>query len=125
MTGEVETLTLAAARKQAGLTPVLVCHAPLTLQRIGLEALATLDLLELFAFVHPAVFCVPTPQGAGRRAGPACSRHDTEGAALLLWQARTRLLDELAEIDDRETTSASPPLPRKWDAVAGAGLGRF
>lgn len=102
-TGEVETLPLAVARKQAGLTPVLVCHAPLTLQRIGLETLATLDLLELFAFVHPAVFCVPTLRGvADALALPAPL--DTESAALLLWQARTRLLDELAEIDDRETT---------------------
>ncbi len=44
-------------------TPVLMLNAPLVASRLGYPDLSGLDLLELFAFVHPAQFCVPTPRG--------------------------------------------------------------
>ena len=44
-------------------TPVLLMNAPLVANRLGYPDLSGLDLLELFAFVHPARFCVPTPRG--------------------------------------------------------------
>ena len=44
-------------------TPHLVLNAPLVATRLGYPDLSGLDLLELFAFVHPARFCVPTPKG--------------------------------------------------------------
>ncbi|ABC62678.1 ATP-dependent DNA helicase [Erythrobacter litoralis] len=44
-------------------TPVLMLNAPLVATRLGYPDLSGLDLLELFAFVHPAKFCVPTPKG--------------------------------------------------------------
>ena len=44
-------------------TPVLLLNAPLVANRLGYPDLSGLDLLELFAFVHPARFCVPTPRG--------------------------------------------------------------
>ncbi|MEE4199515.1 ATP-dependent DNA helicase [Erythrobacter sp.] len=44
-------------------TPVLMLNAPLVANRLGYPDLSGLDLLELFAFVHPARFCVPTPRG--------------------------------------------------------------
>lgn len=44
-------------------TPVLLLNAPLVATRLGYPDLSGLDLLELFAFVHPAQFCVPTPKG--------------------------------------------------------------
>ncbi len=44
-------------------TPILVLNAPLVANRLGYPDLSGLDLLELFAFVHPARFCVPTPRG--------------------------------------------------------------
>jgi ATP-dependent DNA helicase DinG len=42
---------------------VIVCHAPYTKNRLGFEEFFTFDVLELFAFTHPARFCVPTPVG--------------------------------------------------------------
>ncbi len=42
---------------------VLLCHAPYTKSRLGYEEFHSFDILELFAFVHPAKFCVPTPIG--------------------------------------------------------------
>ena len=38
-------------------------HAPATAARLGLDSLAARDLLELYAFVRPASFCLPTPRG--------------------------------------------------------------
>ncbi|MEM9085181.1 MAG: ATP-dependent DNA helicase [Pseudomonadota bacterium] len=44
-------------------TPILLLNAPLVANRLGYPDLSGLDLLELFAFIHPARFCVPTPRG--------------------------------------------------------------
>ena len=44
-------------------TPHLILNAPLTGQRLGYPEVSGLDLLELFAFVHPARFVVPTVAG--------------------------------------------------------------
>ena len=62
--GEVEELDRreAARRVQAGAQPLL-CHAPAAARRLGIDPFPALDLLELFAFVRPATFCVPTPRG--------------------------------------------------------------
>ena len=44
-------------------TPLIVLGAPLVASRLGYPDLAGLDLLELYAFVFPARFVVPTPRG--------------------------------------------------------------
>ncbi|MEO0464711.1 MAG: ATP-dependent DNA helicase [Pseudomonadota bacterium] len=44
-------------------TPILLLNAPLVANRLGYPDLSGLDLLELFGFIHPARFCVPTPRG--------------------------------------------------------------
>ncbi|MBA4090366.1 MAG: helicase [Sphingobium sp.] len=74
-------------------TPVLLLNAPLTGQRLGYPELNGLDLLELWAFLHPARFLVPTPKGLAAALGlPApASESDIpallqQGAALLLGQ---------------------------------------
>ena len=57
-------------------------NAPLVAQRLGYPELSGLDLLELFAFVHPAQFMVPTPMGLARALGlplPTRSRFPREG----------------------------------------------
>src|SRR5262245_39347950 len=61
--GEIQRLAAPeAALRAAGSFP-LVVHAPATAARLGLDSLAARDLLELFAFVRPATFCLPTPRG--------------------------------------------------------------
>src|SRR3546814_10703801 len=44
-------------------TPVLLVNAPLVASRLGYPDLSGLDLLELYAVVHSARFCVPTTTG--------------------------------------------------------------
>ena len=72
-------------------TPHLLLNAPLAATRLGYPDLSGLDLLELFAFVHPARFCVPTPKGLAHALGlnepesdaAVCELLQTAGAKLL------------------------------------------
>lgn len=50
-------------------TPLLILNAPLVANRLGYPDLSGLDLLELFAFVHPARFAVPTARGLAHALG--------------------------------------------------------
>ena len=61
--GETRTIAKGEAVMAAADTPLLLLNAPLVATRLGYPDLSGLDLLELFAFVHPARFCVPTPRG--------------------------------------------------------------
>lgn len=67
--GELKTLTHAQARMIVHQKPVMVCHAPFTRARLGSDDFFAFDVLELFAFVHPAEFCVPTPHGLAKILG--------------------------------------------------------
>lgn len=76
-------------------TPTLLLNAPLTGQRLGYPELNGLDLLELWAFIHPARFLVPTPKGLAEALG--LPRPTSEGDIPELLQAATKaLLDTLA-----------------------------
>ncbi|MCC6480152.1 ATP-dependent DNA helicase [Sphingorhabdus sp.] len=61
--GETRRVGKAEAVARAAETPMILLNAPLVAQRLGYAELSGLDLLELFAFVHPARFAVPTPKG--------------------------------------------------------------
>lgn len=62
--GEAETISLSdAARRIGGGAVPLLCHGPALARRIGLRHFPALDVLELFAFVRPARFAVPTVRG--------------------------------------------------------------
>ena len=81
-------------------TPVILMNAPLVGQRLGYAELSGLDVLELFAFLRPARFLVPTPKGLAEAAGLLVPEDDAAVAPMLL-AATARLLaisaDEWAE----------------------------
>ncbi len=54
---------------RAAETPHIILNAPLVGSRLGYPELWGLDLLELFAFIHPASFVVPTAAGLRRALG--------------------------------------------------------
>ena len=60
------TVSRGEAIARAAETPVILLNAPMIGQRLGYPELSGLDLLELFAFVHPARFVVPTGAGLAR-----------------------------------------------------------
>ena len=93
--GESERLGNNDLSERIGEHPPLVCHRPATAQRLGVEPFACYDVLELLAFTHPGVPCVPTPRGLAAFWGlsePATP----EDAALVILDTATRLLRELA-----------------------------
>ena len=72
-------------------TPLLLLNAPLIASRLGYPDLSGLDLLELYAFIHPARFVVPTPKGLAQALGLAEPGAD-DAVPLLLQQAAEALL---------------------------------
>src|SRR4029077_9469392 len=93
--GEVETLGLAQAVKRARPEPPFLCHGRAMARRLGVTPFPSLDLLELFAFVRPARFCLPTPRGLATALGLPRPAHLAD-AALTLVDAARALLAELA-----------------------------
>ena len=94
--GEFHALTAADAARTARESSPLLCHAPAVAARLGIEAFPCLDLLELFAFVRPARFCLPTPRGLAEALGLAPPADAEDEAEALIRAVRT-LLAELAE----------------------------
>lgn len=93
--GEIETLSHRAThdRLRAGVMP-LVCHRRLTASAVRAGAFQAYDILELFAFVRPAVFCLPTPGGVAQALDLALPEGPEQTAAML-FTAADMLLDDL------------------------------
>src|ERR1700732_263733 len=99
--GEIEALSPAEARARldtgrGGETP-MVCHARAVARRLDIAGFAALDLLELFAFVRPAQFCVPTPRGLAAALGLAPPGTMAEACVALATAARALLQQLQAE----------------------------
>ncbi len=101
--GEVEELSHedAAVRATRGPAPML-CHAGAVARRLRTGRFLALDLLELFAFVRPARFCLPTSRGVASALGLGLPETDVEEALSLVRSAYT-LLAELG----REAATAT------------------
>src|SRR3954464_7566844 len=81
--GEAREASRGEAIARAAETPHIILNAPLVGQRLGYPELSGLDLLELFAFVHPAQFAVPTAAGLSRGLGLAPPANDADAAGAL------------------------------------------
>jgi ATP-dependent DNA helicase DinG len=126
--GETRGLGRGEAIARAAETPLVMLNAPLLGQRLGYPDLSGLDLLELFAFVHPARFAVPTPRGLAQALGLDAPATDSAAAAFLL-RAAERLLGTLADDwPEREGAwAAAQALSRlrwPWSAAVAQRLGR-
>src|SRR5215212_3207835 len=116
--------------------PHLICHAPYTIERLALVANAQretcraasqvrhFDVAELFLFVRPAQFAVPTPKGIARALGV---RESDEGKVLQL--SAEVLLKDLRRPDyphRREVLQLAGFLARSnwpWARAVTAALG--
>jgi len=67
--GDTRAVGKGQAIMAAADTPLLLLNAPLVASRLGYPDLSGLDVLELFAFIHPARFVVPTPKGLSHALG--------------------------------------------------------
>src|SRR6266550_1399152 len=95
--GTIERLAAAEVTGRAAGSLPLVCHAPAVAARLGLEDLRARDLLQLFAFVRPARFCLPTPRGLCQALDLGVPTMPEEEVACLPEAARA-LLDELEDM---------------------------
>src|SRR5437868_8503692 len=127
--GEPREASRGEAIARAAETPHIILNAPLIGQRLGYPELSGLDLLELFAFIHPARFAVPTPAGLSRALGLEPPASETDAAAVLRKIAE-RLLGVLDDPDwcEREgawTSNATlHRLGWSWASLIGARLER-
>jgi ATP-dependent DNA helicase DinG len=103
--GDVREATRGEAIARAAETPHIILNAPLVGQRLGYAELSGLDLLELFAFIHPARFAVPTPAGFARAAGIAPPENEAQ-AACVFQQVAASLLERLGDPDWPEREGA-------------------
>jgi ATP-dependent DNA helicase DinG len=99
---ETRAISRSEAIRIAADTPVLLLNAPLIGQRLGYAELSGLDLLELFAFLHPARFMVPTPKGLARVTGLPVPGSDAEVAAFLRGAAEALLAIPQGDWAERE-----------------------
>ena len=109
--GEIEALSPADARGRVERETPMLCHGPATARRLDAPGFPALDLLELFAFVHPARFCVPTPRGLTEALGLPAPRNPPEACVTLATVARA-LLKKLAEEDDPELRAIAEVMDR-------------
>src|SRR5262245_43726827 len=94
--GEVERIAPEEAARRVQSHPPILVHLPATARRLGREPFPAYDLLQLYAFIHPARFCLPTPRGVIEAVGltpPAA----LEDEALALIETARRLLARLAD----------------------------
>ncbi|MEO8547017.1 MAG: ATP-dependent DNA helicase [Sphingomicrobium sp.] len=103
--GELKEAQRGEAIARAAETPHILLNAPLIGQRLGYPDLSGLDLLELFAFIHPARFAVPTVAGLSRALGLEPPSSEAEAAASLPAMAH-RLLATLSDSNWREREGA-------------------
>jgi len=110
--GEVEDLSHkeAASRINDGARP-LVCHGPATAGWLRVEPFPALDLLELFAFVFPARFCLPTPKGLAEALDLAIPG-SLEAEAECLMAAADALLDRAGQNANKDISAIAALIER-------------
>ncbi len=127
--GRTARLPIAAARRrlEAGEAPAL-CYRPAIARRLDLRSIPSFDALELFAFLRPTQFCIPTVRGlagALQRTAPV----SLEEQAAALAESIGFMLAELAD-PDRDYDPQLRPVARamaaggwNWTPLVLAALG--
>ncbi|HEX7822615.1 MAG TPA: ATP-dependent DNA helicase, partial [Sphingobium sp.] len=103
--GDARAIDRQEAKARALASPLLLVNTPLVGGRLGYSELSGLDLLELFAFVYPARFVVPSPAGLAEATGLPPPATDSDAAALLP-QIAERLLAAMQAPDWPERQGA-------------------
>ncbi|MCG8692055.1 MAG: ATP-dependent DNA helicase [Minwuiales bacterium] len=126
--GELLEVGPAEAARLARDAAPMVCHAPATAARLGVNRFPAHDLLDLFAFARPAQFCLPTIVGLADALG-LDRPHDRADEAMLLVAAAERLLTDLTREKGRprgDAAALAMTMARAgwpWGPAAVAALG--
>ena len=98
--GDSEALAADEAARRAQASPPILCHAPSTARRLGVEHIDGYDVLELFAYARPAAFTLPTIRGLARTLG-IDAPPSAEDVEILVAIAGFLLDDIAANLDER------------------------
>jgi ATP-dependent DNA helicase DinG len=109
--GEIETVPLPEVVRRLRHEAPLLVHARSVARRLNLRDWRCYDLLELFAFVLPGQFCLPTPRGLVAALGMAPPA-SLEDQAITLVDAVPMLLERLM----RQGSGSLQDLVRLMDA---------
>jgi ATP-dependent DNA helicase DinG len=126
--GDVGAVSRAEAVRWLADTPHLLLNAPQVAARLGLSEVSGLDLLELWAFVLPAIFLVPSARGVADALGLELTAREADEAAFLQ-RAAAALLARLEEGKWRFRAGARDSLERLrrkgwlWAAPVGEAMG--
>ena len=93
--GEVEVYTHDELRQIVRENDFLVCNLPVVARRLAGDISRCFDVLELFAFVRPAEFCLPLPLGLAQALTMPPMGESQEDEALVLIKGAAILLSEL------------------------------
>ena len=99
--GEIERISHNNSLEKISQHLPLLCNSRATASRLNCKPFLGFDLLELFAFVKPAQFCVPTPHGIARALNMPIPESGLD-AALVLLDATEVLLEELPLSPNKE-----------------------
>ncbi len=106
--GSIRALSRGEAIAALADSPHVLLNAPLVAARLGLGEVSGLDLLELFAFVRPAHFAVPSASGLASELGLAAPGGAAEAGFLQLLVAELMALMQQPQWAEREGA---------WDAL--------
>src|SRR4051794_29964793 len=127
VTGDSREASRGEAIARAAETPHIILNAPLVGQRLGYPELSGLDLLELFAFLHPARFAVPTAAGLSKALGlkPPDGEADAAAALKRIADRLLAVLDDAGWAEREGAWTSNATLHRLgwgWAPVVGARL---
>jgi ATP-dependent DNA helicase DinG len=124
--GEIESLNFREAAARARATPPFLCHARAVARRLNVAVFPAYDLLELYAFVRPAIFALPTPRGLARALDLPVPGPGLDGEAQALIAAAEALLEELALARDPEARAIAAAMEKSgwgWGEAVLRALG--
>lgn len=95
--GDIEQISHKDAGDRLDHEPVLFCHRRWTMSKLkyNQDRLSGLDLLELYAFVHPARFAVPTATGLATALG-LTRYEDAEDQTILMPVIANSLIEQIS-----------------------------
>lgn len=134
LTPDGELLRLPATEVGALLrtmSPPLLVHAPATFRRLSLRPAPAFDLLELFAFVHPARAAAPTARGLAMALDHPYGASGLDAEAVLLADLAASMLNHLRQARDtllnRDAAGLAAYMGKAgwgWAPYVNAALGR-
>lgn len=116
--GEIEILPHSEAALRLHKQAAIVCHAPTVKAQLSLEEFQAFDVLELFAFTHPARFTIPTPKGLAVALGCAAPE-SFEDFPMTLMEVVQALLSDLQ--NDPLAAKAAPSDIARLMGLQGKG----